>query len=857
MLPSNQPNNMEEEIKSVVNLSDFTLTEAHMSLLKRGLKFCPTPPAPDPGAVRKDMNRFHTRLRQICFFAPKDASTDMSTSFTNLANTTPSDPMGTNKPFKHLKFKSKSKWQCPPGPPNLEAMIVCNEQNYNHRPTFKPDHRHNLSPDEKNALKELCNNKDIIIKPADKGSAVVVMRRQDYLKEGYKQLSDPKFYRKLDNEPTADFHNEIRNFLEDMYQNGEIDLTVQRYLLEDTTRTSQLYLLPKIHKNVLPPPGRPIISANGCPTERISQFVDHFLNPSNKLLRSFVKDTTHFLKLLKDLGNIPNDCILVTMDVSSLYTNIPNDEGLQAAMQTLERHRNTPDIKPTNLTLVKLLEMVLKMNNFQFNGVNFLQVGGTAMGTKVAPSYAVNYMGAFEHKHVYTYRLQPVLYLRYIDDIFMVWQHGESELKTFFEHMNTCSEHIKFTTEHSTEEIAFLDTKVKIEQSSITTDLYTKPTDSHNYLFYNSAHPQRCKDSIPYSQFLRIRRICTSKSDFDKHVINLCSHFLRRNYPLKLLQEAAALARNKDRDTLLNPTQTVGAATEEEQIFLISTYHPHDNALQQIVHRNWDILGRNQTTEKLHQHKLVCGYRRPKNLRDILCKAAVSRLKEDEEVDPFHVETPPAPTVLVAKPVGNKQPPVLRQRSLLEFTTGTQENTTRPSTSTESLGTSTPGPSKHMGTKLSERGYPFCDRNGCRYCRLLNKTGTITSKTTGVKHNCMTKVSCRSSNLIYAITCTKCGEQYVGQTLLRLKDRFVKHFQDIDNARQDKVIGRHFSQRNHNGYFDMALTVLEFIKKPPRSPEAITIRCRVENNWTHTLRTLAPQGLNQENPKEFHSHRKS
>ena len=55
----------------------------------------------------------------------------------------------------------------------------------------------------------------------------------------------------------------------------------------------------------------------------------------------------------------------------------------------------------------------------------------------------------------------------------------------------------------------------------------------------------------------------------------------------------------------------------------------------------------------------------------------------------------------------------------------------------------------------------------------------------------------------------------------------------------------------------MALTVLEFIKKPPRSPEAITIRCRVENNWTHTLRTLAPQGLNQENPKEFHSHRKS
>ena len=850
-------NNMDEDIRSVVNLSDFILTEAHMSLLKRGLKFCPTPPAPDPGAVRTDLNRFHTRLRQICFFEPKDSSSDLSTSFFNTTNTTPSNPMGTSEAFKHLKFKSKSKWQCPPGPPNLEAMIVCNEQNYNHRPTFRPDHRNNLSWDERNALKELCNNKDVIIKPADKGSAVVVMRRKDYLLEGYKQLSDPKFYIKLDYEPTADFHKEIRDFVEDMYQNDEIDITVQKYLLDDTTRTSQLYLLPKIHKNVLPPPGRPIISANGCPTEKISQFVDHFLNPSNKLLRSFVKDTTHFLKLLNDLGELPMNCILATMDVSSLYTNIPNDEGLAAAMHTLERHRNTPNIKPKNLTLVKLLELVLTKNNFQFNGVNFLQVGGTAMGTKVAPSYAVNYMGAFENKHVYTYRLQPLLYLRYIDDIFMVWQHGEPELQNFFEHMNTCSENIKFTTEHSTEEIAFLDTLVKIESRSIVTDLYSKPTDSHNYLFYNSAHPRRCKDSIPYSQFLRIRRICTNKTDFDTHVINLSSHFLRRNYPLKLLQEAAALARNKDRDILLNPIQRIDADQAEEQIFLISTYHPHDNTLQKIVHRNWDILGRNQTTERLHQHKIVCGYRRPKNLRDILCKAAVTRREEDEATDPFHKPIPPAPQLPADTTLMTEPRPLLRQRSMFDFMTVIQDHAARPSTSTDNLRPSTSALSKTMGTKKNERGYPFCERNDCRYCPLINKTGTITSNTTGNKHNSMKKVSCRSSNLIYAITCKKCNKQYVGQTLLRLKDRFVKHFQDIDNARQDKVIGRHFSQRNHNGYKDMSLTILEFIRKPPRSPAAITIRCRVENNWTHMLRTLAPQGLNQENPKEFRSHRKT
>ena len=434
------------------------------------------------------------------------------------------------------------------------------------------------------------------------------------------------------------------------------------------------------------------------------------MNPINRLLRLYVKDTTHFLKLMSDLGEPPDNCILVTMDVSSLYTNIPNDEGLQAAMETLMRHRSTPNIKPTNLSLVKMLEMVLKMNNFQFNGVNFLQVGGTAMGTKVAPSYAVNYMGSFEKKHVYTHPLQPLLYLRYIDDIFIIWQHGETELDIFIEHMNTCSEHIKFTTERSTKEIAFLDTLVKLVGRSIHTDLYSKPTDSHNYLYYNSAHPQKCKDSIPYSQFLRVRRICTSKEDFDNHVLALARHFLRRKYPLKLLQDAAALARNKDRDLLLTPPARTEDEDANKRIFLITTYHPDDNQVQQIVHNNWDFLGRNQTTQHLHQHKLVCGYRRPKNLRDILCKAAVSRQAEDEKVDPFYVTPQPIAPILADTAPGTLR--VARQTSMLDFVT---PNTTQPiaraTSSNTTLGDKTiPPNSLRQGTHPKERGFQFCNQ---------------------------------------------------------------------------------------------------------------------------------------------------
>jgi hypothetical protein len=96
------------------------------------------------------------------------------------------------------------------------------------------------------------------------------------------------------------------------------------------------YLLPKIHKKVSPPPGRPVVSGNGSPTEKISHFVDHFLNPTIPDIRSYVKDTTHFLQLLEEVGPLPDNAMLVTLDITSLYTNVPNEDGLRAARETFD-----------------------------------------------------------------------------------------------------------------------------------------------------------------------------------------------------------------------------------------------------------------------------------------------------------------------------------------------------------------------------------------------------------------------------------------------------------------------------------------------------------------------------------------
>ena len=119
-----------------------------------------------------------------------------------------------------------------------------------------------------------------------------------------------------------------------------------------------------------------------------------------------------------------------------------------------------------------------------------------------------------------------------------IWTDSLSSLEKFITYVNTCDPSIKSTFEASQEFIHFLDTAVILKEGHITMDLYNKPTDSHNYLLYLSAHPKRCKDNIPYCQYLRIRRICSELSDFDQHMKEMTKHFLNRGYPIDLLLQA-------------------------------------------------------------------------------------------------------------------------------------------------------------------------------------------------------------------------------------------------------------------------------------------------------------------------------
>ena len=129
------------------------------------------------------------------------------------------------------------------------------------------------------------------------------------------------------------------------------------------------------------------------------------------------------------------------------------------------------------------------------------------------------------------------LWLRYIDDVFFIWTESEEKLEGFLNGLNDFHPNLKFTHEKSKSSVNFLDVSVSIVDSKIETDLYCKPTDCHQFLHFNSAHPFHNKKSIVYSQGLRIKRLCSSPVAFEKHMESLRFWFCKRGYPQKIVDE--------------------------------------------------------------------------------------------------------------------------------------------------------------------------------------------------------------------------------------------------------------------------------------------------------------------------------
>ena len=170
------------------------------------------------------------------------------------------------------------------------------------------------------------------------------------------------------------------------------------------------------------------------------------MQPLAQKVKFYIKDTNHFFNKIKKLGSLLDGAILSTMDVVGPYPNIPHGEGLASLRRSLETRDNK---QISSDTLTELAEVVLKNNIFEFDEKTFKQKRGTAIGTKLAPPYAILFMADFEKKMLESFEKKPMIWWRYIDDEFFIWEHGEESLKVFIEQVNMFHSRIKFTAERT------------------------------------------------------------------------------------------------------------------------------------------------------------------------------------------------------------------------------------------------------------------------------------------------------------------------------------------------------------------------------------------------------------------------
>ncbi|CAN7976705.1 unnamed protein product [Ixodes persulcatus] len=275
--------------------------------------------------------------------------------------------------------------------------------------------------------------------------------------------------------------------------------------------------------------------------------------------------------------------------------------------------------------------MVLELNAFEFNNEYFRQVSGTAMGTKMAPSYANLFMGKLESKFLSEFPLTPTFYKRYIDDIFLIWTHSEEELLDFVDCYNSVHPNINFTYAYSQTNINFLDVTVKIENGKLSTNLYRKPTDRQHYLHYQSDHPRHCKNSVPYSQAHRFKRICTKEEDFDASAQNLKTMLGKQKYPLRVIDDAIQKAKQLNREDLIANCPPKPDLQRTNLCLTYSTNFPYVNG---ILRRHYNILEQSERLKRAFPSAPGVVYRRSRNLRDSLVNSRLNTSLSNDECKP-------------------------------------------------------------------------------------------------------------------------------------------------------------------------------------------------------------------------------
>lgn len=462
----------------------------------------------------------------------------------------------------------------------------------------------------------------------------------DYRERMHKLLNIQEHYKRVSTGEIKILEKKVSDLLVLAKNNDWICEQEFKFLFPNSPIIPAIYGLPKIHKNETDPPMRPIVSSIGSLLEPLSKYIDCFIKPMVQQQTSYLKDTSHAISIFEGKRFNRVTQFLVTLDIEALYTNIPQDRTIEVVGSILENE----DLHGGSMEFImKCLELVLKSNIFLFEDEMFQQVKGTSMGATCAPSLACLYVGDFEARHIFN-EVAPFFenvleWRRFIDDIVFIWEGEQSDLDTFIEWLNLGDPNLRFTGQYSKDVINFLDISIKNVEGNLAVELFTKKTDKNTLLHYKSFHPQSQRDNIPFGQFLRLRRNCSSINDFNTHAEVLKEKLMNRGYPKKLIKQSFKRAKYYNREVLVCPEE--GKAKEDlKRVVFVNQFSNISNQIKNIVNRNWKILNADQ---EVQLEKPLFAFRKNKNIRNSLVKTYRD------------IKTPLQTTLFGLKAVGNNK----------------------------------------------------------------------------------------------------------------------------------------------------------------------------------------------------------
>lgn len=395
--------------------------------------------------------------------------------------------------------------------------------------------KRNLSKEEQKAFNSLRSNDKVVVLKADKGGAVVILDKEDYVCKMTDHLNCGS-YKMLSSNPIPKIMKDVKKIISD----SNLDEKLKKKLLPSCETVPRIYGLPKIHKEGVPL--RPIVNTIGSPTYELAKYVAKILKPLVGNTDSFIKDSQDFVNLIKN-ERLEHDDILVSFDVVSLFTKIPLDEAIQVIK----------DI--TDPGTAKLAEICLRSTVFTFQGIFYEQTSGVAMGSPLSPIVANLYMEYFEKKALDSYPLKPAWWKRFVDDTNIKWTHGKAELDKFFIHLNSISPEIKFTMElEEKKSIPFLDVLImRKEDGSLGHKVFRKSTHIEGYLHADSHHHPAQKFGVLNTLAIRALRISDSEhlDEEKKHLVSTFKSIGYKEQEIKKTIEKADRERPCEKDDIM------------------------------------------------------------------------------------------------------------------------------------------------------------------------------------------------------------------------------------------------------------------------------------------------------------------